>query len=154
LLASVSCTAPGNCTAVGTYLNDTGTGTVALAEHWDGSTWTIQNARNKLGSSRDELEAVSCPSAASCVATGTYYNSTGTVRKTLAEHWNGSTWAIQTTPNPTGTTEAELTGVSCPASATTCMAAGLYATPTINISTLAEVSPAESASPARLTPRG
>jgi hypothetical protein len=56
---------------------------------------------------------------------------------------NGSTWAIQITPNPTGTTEAELKGVSCPASATTCMAAGFYATPTINISTLAEVSPAE-----------
>jgi hypothetical protein len=32
---------------------------------------------------------------------------------------------------------------TCPASAATCMAAGFYATPTVNISTLAEVSPAE-----------
>ncbi len=141
LLAGVSCPAPGNCTAVGTYT--TATGDAALAEHWDGSSWTIQNARNKLGSSRDELEGVSCASAANCVAAGTYYSSSGQVRKTLAEHWNGSTWAIQITPDPTSTTEAELSGVSCPASAATCMAAGFYATPTINISTLAEVSPAE-----------
>jgi hypothetical protein len=69
------------------------------------------------------------------------------VRKRLAERWNGSTWGIQATPDPTGTTEAELTGVSCPASVTTCMAAGFYATPTVDISALAEVSLVESASP-------
>jgi hypothetical protein len=44
---------------------------------------------------------------------------------TLAEHWDGATWAIEPTPNPTGAVGSYLTGVSCTAS-TTCTAVGQY----------------------------
>jgi hypothetical protein len=44
---------------------------------------------------------------------------------TLAEHWNGSRWAIQPTPNPTGQAPSVLSGVSCTA-ATACTAVGDY----------------------------
>jgi hypothetical protein len=45
----------------------------------------------------------------------------------LAELWNGTTWSIQPTPNPSGRhwPNPELSGVSCP-SATECLAVGSY----------------------------
>ncbi|MEA2314573.1 MAG: hypothetical protein QOI03_1265, partial [Solirubrobacteraceae bacterium] len=46
------------------------------------------------------LSGVSCTTASACTAVGYYVNSAGT-RLTLAERWNGTSWATQTTPNPT-----------------------------------------------------
>ncbi len=46
----------------------------------------------------------------------------------LAEGWDGTKWAVQTTPNPTGASgDSDLSGISC-ASATACMAVGAYPT--------------------------
>jgi hypothetical protein len=44
---------------------------------------------------------------------------------TLAEQWNGTSWAVQTTPNPVGSQESELDGVFC-ISASACKAVGFY----------------------------
>ena len=41
------------------------------------------------------------------------------------DHWNGSKWSIQTTPNVSGGESNELQGVSCPV-ATACTAVGNY----------------------------
>jgi hypothetical protein len=46
-------------------------------------------------------------------------------RFTLAEGWNGSTWAVQATPNPSGSATSNLNGVSC-TSASACIAAGYW----------------------------
>ena len=43
--------------------------------------------------------------------------------KTLVERWNGTSWSIVTSPNPSGATFAVLSGVSCP-STTSCYAVG------------------------------
>src|SRR5262249_2504885 len=97
-LSGVSCTSATACTAVG---DDNIFGTsVTLAERWDGKTWTIQPTPNPSGATRISLSGVSCTSATACTAVGNYQtsNSPGT----LAERWNGSTWTIQTTPNPSG----------------------------------------------------
>jgi hypothetical protein len=40
-LADVSCTSPTACTAVGQYVNGSGTASSTLAESWNGSAWTI-----------------------------------------------------------------------------------------------------------------
>jgi hypothetical protein len=77
---------------------------------------------------------VSCTSATACTAAGFYSNATTTV--TLAERWNGTTWSIQTTPNPTGGSGSTLDGVSC-ASAKACTAVGGYNNGTTGV-TLAE----------------
>ncbi|MGC9961601.1 MAG: hypothetical protein ABSE47_06820, partial [Acidimicrobiales bacterium] len=58
-----------------------------------------------------------------CIAVGDYTNSGGR-EVTLAEAWNGSSWKIQTTRNPTGAQSAGLSGVSC--TAATCTAVGNY----------------------------
>jgi hypothetical protein len=120
-LSAVSCTAPTNCIAVGSY-GLAGGGTATLAEYWDGSTWAIQPTPNPAGAQAAGLDAVSCASAASCMAVGSSTPpGTEAPSATLAEYWDGSTWTIE--PTPTRPHSNSLLGVSCP-SATTCVAVG------------------------------
>ena len=134
-LVAVSCASATSCTAVGQYLNTAGR-TFTLAEHWNGSSWTVQDTPNPAGSSDRILAAVSCASPASCTAAGSYTSSSGESR-TLAEHWNGHTWAIQATVRPPGAAAAFLGGVSC-TSAASCTAVGDYDTSAGITLTLAE----------------
>jgi hypothetical protein len=118
-LSGVSCTSASACTAVG-FAGDFGTGSLTLAERWDGTTWSIQPTPNPQNPNHASLNSVSCTSASACTAVGT---ADGFV--VLAEAWNGSSWSIQPTPNPAGTTTATLFGVSC-LSASACFAVGNY----------------------------
>ena len=68
---------------------------------------------------------------------GDYKNSSGTW-VTLAERWNGTEWAIQTTPNPAEAKASYLNGgVSC-ISSTSCIATGDSLNSTSHYVTLAE----------------
>ena len=107
-LFGVACPAANSCTAVG------GANSKLLVERWDGTHWRIQPATVPPGAQFSELNAVTCTAAVSCVAVGDYVNSSG-IDVTLAERWNGSTWAVQPTPNPSATQSSELIGVSCTA---------------------------------------
>lgn len=69
-----------------------------------------------------ELYGVSCISASTCVAVGDYVTSNG-ASKTLVERWNGTAWAVQSSPNPSSA--SYLNGVSC-TSASACIAVGHY----------------------------
>ena len=121
VLYRVSCTAATACTAVG-YSRFIGCGPFhcifygALAERWNGATWTIQSGLPAYRS-QITLTGVSCNGTSACTGVG-YYNAS-----TLAAAWNGTTWATQPTPNPTGSTFSELSGVSCTA-ANACTAVG------------------------------
>lgn len=90
-LTGVSCTSASACTAVGFY--STSSGSRALAERWNGTSWKIQPTPS---SANPEdfllLFSVSCTSATSCTAVG---SSGG---RPLAERWNGTSWKIQPTP--------------------------------------------------------
>lgn len=80
-----------------------------------------------LGFSGALLTGVSCISRSQCTATGMATTRSGKNAKTLAERWNGSTWAAQSTPTPTSRTVlggALDGGVSC-TSAAACVADGL-----------------------------
>jgi hypothetical protein len=101
-----------------------------LAEVWDGTTWAVQSTPNQSGAPGSALVGVSCTSATSCEAVGFYDNSFAS-RVTLAEVWNGTTWAVQSTPIPTDVTFSALGGVSCP-SATSCEAVGAYSVDFLN----------------------
>ena len=123
-LSGVSCASASACTAVGVYTNSAGN-SVPLAERWDGTTWVIEPTTNPPGAQPREdatgLSGVSCVSASACTAVGFYTKSAGEV--SLAERWDGTAWAIQTTPNPPGAHFSVLGGVSC-VSAGTCTAVG------------------------------
>ncbi len=135
LLSGVSCASATSCTAAGRSIDGSGVD-LTLAEHWNGSTWAIQATPNPSGATVSVLEGVSCASATSCTGVGLYVSSSG-IQKTLAEHWNGSTWAVQATPNVSGASDGILSGVSC-ASATRCTAAGSYVNSSGATVTLAE----------------
>jgi hypothetical protein len=122
-LDGVTCVSTRACTAVGFYINSTQTALVTLAERWNGTKWSIEHTPNPKGVPDTWLFSVSCASARACPAVGYYYN--GTIYPTLAERWNGTKWSIQSTPNPKGSVQSVLFGVSC-VSARACTAVGSY----------------------------
>jgi hypothetical protein len=121
LLTDVSCTAANACTAVGVQ-GEPGERTT-LAERWNGTAWSAQTTPNPEGAGEVHIGGVSCASSSYCVAVGRYTQSgTG---KTLALSWNGSSWSIVSTPNPSGATASQLNAVSC-YSSSLCMAVGSF----------------------------
>jgi hypothetical protein len=120
-LLGVSCPSTTACTAVGSTVSPD----VPLAEHWNGSTWAIQSTPSPAGSGDTALESVSCPALDDCIAVG-FAQPAGSTRA-LAERWNGTSWAIQTVPNPAGASLARFASVSC-VSTTACTAVGVEAT--------------------------
>ena len=111
--AAVACPTTSACTAVG--VNGEGLlATRTLAEAWDGTNWTIQAIPNPGGALENFLFGVACSSATACTAVGAYAANIGNGELTLAERWNGSRWAVQTTPNPAGGHIVTLEAVSCP----------------------------------------
>jgi len=120
-MGGVSCTSATACILVGSY--ESGDNQFTLAERWNGTSWAIQPTPNPAGSLQSYLTGVSCASATSCTAVGYASGTTpGIVDVTLAEHWDGTKWAIQPTPNQNGPVN-QLRGVSC-TSATSCTAVG------------------------------
>jgi hypothetical protein len=69
--------------------------------------------------------SVSCPAKGSCTAVGTVWAGLGAKAALVAEHWNGTNWAVQATPAPLQAKQEGLNGVSCPASLS-CAAVGDY----------------------------
>jgi hypothetical protein len=120
---AVSCATGMACTSTGSWADEQGR-TRALGETWDGTSWTLRNAKDPSGSTIAELLGVACAGAAECIAVGdwsTSYN--GTPSSTLGERWNGTAWRVQSTPNPKGSTFSSLRGVEC-ASTGACVAVG------------------------------
>jgi hypothetical protein len=115
VLNSVSCTNNNACTAAGGYVDGTGT-LVTLVERWNGLAWRIQPTPNPSGALYVAFNGVACPTPNSCTAVGLLVDSSFNFL-TFAEHWNGTTWSIQSTPDPEATGGANGTlegGVACP----------------------------------------
>jgi hypothetical protein len=125
-LNGVSCTAAGTCSAVGDYINDTGT-QETLAERETGGDWVVQPTPTRPGGTTSTLSAVSCATGSACAAVGEYCNSPHCSEVDadvpLAETWDGSKWAIVPVPDPPGTSNSQLDAVSC-ATPTSCIAVG------------------------------
>ncbi len=114
-LNGISCYRTG-CTAVGTV--DTTGGDSTLAEAWNGSRWALQSpigSGNVTGATGIGTiwNAVHCQNAANCTVIG-WWGDAADNAFTLAETWNGSKWAKDTTPSPGsgGSAEDELTALS------------------------------------------
>jgi eukaryotic-like serine/threonine-protein kinase len=122
-LFAVSCSAASTCVAVGSYDDAANPQGTPLAEVWNGTAWTVQTLPNPPGGTNAGLYGVSCTSAQACLAVGNVITNGG--NNAFSELWNGTTWTIETTPLPTGTTYSLLNDVSC-GSATFCTAVGDY----------------------------
>lgn len=80
-----------------------------LAEHWDGSAWTIVPTVNPKEKNENQLTDVTALFSNEAWAVG-YYQVSATSILTLIEHWDGTTW--QLAANPNATTLDYLFGVS------------------------------------------
>ena len=68
-----------------------------LAEHWDGTTWSVVPAIDE-GSGGNQFFAVTAASPTSVYATGQQAG-TGFPSQALTEHWNGTGWSVLSTPS-------------------------------------------------------
>jgi len=98
--------------------------------------WSIQPSPSVAGSPFSGLLAVSCPGDGTCTAAGDYSPAGGGIAP-LAEHFDGTAWALQIPPAPAGSFGI-LTGVSC-ATPHLCMAVG-YSISGSNVEPLVEES--------------
>jgi sugar lactone lactonase YvrE/alpha-tubulin suppressor-like RCC1 family protein len=134
-LLGVFCVSSEACRASGFYEGAAGK-PVALTAAWNASGWSLQSPPAPSGSEESTLVGMSCPTATSCRATGSYRDSSG-ASVPLAEHWNGTAWAIESVPAPPGSKYALLGGVSCP-SADLCIGTGYWQDASAESHTLTE----------------
>ena len=120
-LAAVTCASASDCWAVGYYNN--GASDQTLIEHWNGSSWAIVASPNTSTTDHNYLTGVTCTSSSNCWAVGYNYTGANAEYLTLIEHWNGSAWAIVSSPNDPSGNQSLLYGVTC-SSASDCWAVG------------------------------
>lgn len=126
----VACASASECFAVGVYYKGFGASAVGLNEVllWNGSKWSLSLAPNPGGHRWNRgLSGVACASPSECFAVGAYATGTGTSAVSRSEilRWNGSKWSLAATPDPGGTVESHLAGVTC-TSTSECFAVGSY----------------------------
>ena len=83
----------------------------AVAEHWNGSAWTMAAVTAPPGAVSTYLPSVSCVSATDCWAVGQYEKAARMLA--YAEHWNGTAWSPVAVPVPSGSIVSLLISVSC-----------------------------------------
>lgn len=113
---SVSCATRGACMEVGysTWGSGFDAVRITLAEHWNGSHWSVQPTPNPI--QLDELKGVSCSSPSSCVAVGDYTDRAGDSTVPLVERWQAGRWSVLPTPRKVSTgkaSDSSLQGVAC-----------------------------------------
>ncbi len=82
----------------GNNSNGEGAGARTLIEHWNGSGWSVVTSPNVSGANQDILRGAATTSSTDMWAAGRSKVSDG-VKRTLIEHWNGSSWQIVSSPN-------------------------------------------------------
>jgi hypothetical protein len=97
-LNSVACLSATSCQAVGFSYD--GTQYRTLAEHWNGRAWTVEQTPNAPAGKDNFLAGVRCPAKRTCVAVGSYLDTSRDANQTLAEVWNGKQWSIEYPANP------------------------------------------------------
>jgi hypothetical protein len=122
-LLAVDCSSANACVAVGGFSSAGLFPDQALAEAWNGTKWTVKSVPVPQGTQSAGLAGVSC-SAGGCLAVGSYLDGSFD-RHPLAEVWNGTKWTRREVPDPAGSSNSSLTGVSCTAE-DACMALGTF----------------------------
>jgi len=129
-LYDVRCRSASDCWAVGAYGVRGSNALLSDALHWTGRKWTLVSTPSPGGTANNAysyLSDVACLTARSCWAVGGYGVGIQ-VNINMILHWNGKKWSEVSVPNPAGTRNGDLnglTGVSC-LTAANCWADGEY----------------------------
>jgi hypothetical protein len=97
-LIGVAAVSPNDVWAVG-HLQVPGGPVHTLAEHWDGTSWSLSAPVNPSPAG-EQLFALSAVSSSDVWAVGYVATPTKGISETLAEHWNGTDWTQVPTLNP------------------------------------------------------
>lgn len=123
-LSDIHCLSSVVCWSVGARYDQVAGRLKTLIERWNGFSWSIVDSPNATTFEPNQLNTITCNSAADCWAVGQFgqffYEP---YQRTLIQHWNGSAWSIVSSPNVSAFLGQTLTGVSC-ASPTNCWAVG------------------------------
>jgi len=127
VLDAVTCPAVGSCVAVGAYTNPR-LGHDGLIDVLSGNTW--RPGRSSLPAGSDpHHDALTCLTAVSCVAVGSYLDTSGTALHGLVQTLSGTTWTTLPVPLPPNAdgdnADASFDDMTCP-TAGTCVAVGWY----------------------------
>ncbi|HEY1823052.1 MAG TPA: hypothetical protein VGG83_24375 [Trebonia sp.] len=107
----LSCAARNRCVAVGDGYAADHSRITSFLDVWNGRTWKLSGWRGAPGSGDARLTAVSCRSAADCVAVGSDGDDTSPRAAALA--WNGRRWTPMTVPGPGAGRLSAFYGVDC-----------------------------------------
>jgi hypothetical protein len=97
--------------------------------------WSIVSSPNTSATQHNAFRGVTCVSASECWAVGYYLSDNAA--QTLIERWDGTSWAIVSSPNTSATQSNFLLGVTC-MSASECWAVGYYYNDNVISQTLIE----------------
>jgi hypothetical protein len=114
VVSALACISATDCIAVG-HLFGTGPsheGSLAGSWRWNGTAWASLTAYSTAYPD-NILNAIWCTAASRCEAVGSYYGGSQGGGFPLAEVWNGTVWADQSTP---GAPMGALDGVACESS--------------------------------------
>jgi len=136
LVAGLAVISAGDIWVAGTIVARSAPGQRTLAEHWDGSGWTIVPTPNAFKDRlrNSHLSAVGGSSSSNVWAVGDYQSgTTGVETSTLIEHWDGSRWQLQPSPNgpPDAQGERGLSAIAV-LSRTSALAVGSYGAGTVH----------------------
>jgi hypothetical protein len=123
ILYDVKCASTSDCNVIGYYVGSSGF-SQTLAQHWNGSAWSIVSSPN--ASPDDYIYSIACSSTSECWAFG-YFN-TSSVSNVLMLHWNGIAWSLFASTNLGTTNTAQnnsFNSVTC-LSARECWAVGNF----------------------------
>src|SRR5260370_5720898 len=112
VLDDVMCTSSSQCWAVGSTFDGSTAHTFVL--QWNGVAWVIVASPNSSLTQNNELEKVSCISSSDCWTVGSFLNDSNTLARTLALHWDGSSWPLVSTPTPDSSQHNALSGIASP----------------------------------------
>jgi hypothetical protein len=131
-LHSLACPVPGNCVAVGSVYDGSGSdrGWGLIQTLRDGI-WTAADAPLPADAAsgdngKGNLYGVACPAPGNCVAVG-FYTSTAGGTQGLVDTLRNGTWTPASAPLPAGGSGPWLNAVSC-ATTSSCVAVGYYNT--------------------------
>lgn len=95
--ASVAARSRTDAWAVGTFQQDGTTDFHTLAQHWNGSSWSVVSTPD--GGILNNLNGVAMVASDDVWAVGVFYNLDVQAYQTLVEHWDGVAWSIVPSPN-------------------------------------------------------
>ncbi len=131
-LGSVTCTSASNCWSVGIDRPNSQSTSQNEILLWNGTKWSKASTPEPGGwiqGNANALFGVSCESATTCWAVGSYTINHFQTERNQVLRWNGSTWSSVNVPNPAGTSGVvfnQLTSINCRTG--NCWAVGSYQT--------------------------